>query len=263
MVYYALFILNTAFLAYRFFRSRKMGERTVLVTLSLFLVLSFAMHAWINKNSWSLSLLEKSVLMINLFWLAGGPFFFWLEKKRNQRGLFQSLRSGKGPLAEIAAACRMLSEARQGALIAIQRNDSLESLIESGVALDAKIRREIIFSVFTPPGALHDGGMIIEGDRIAAAGVLFPLSKRLDLPTELGTRHRAGLGLSESTGALAIIVSEETGKISLADHGKLLYDVKPDRFSEFLESALKNRSPKRLAKIPKPKTSLSSEPVLR
>ncbi|MBI4367936.1 MAG: DNA integrity scanning protein DisA nucleotide-binding domain protein, partial [Candidatus Omnitrophica bacterium] len=101
--------------------------------------------------------------------------------------------------------------------------------------------REIIFSVFTPPGALHDGGMVIQGDRVVASGVLFPLSNRSDLPTELGTRHRAALGLSEATDALAIIISEETGKISLADNGSLLYDVKTERLAEMLEKALKNR----------------------
>src|SRR3989338_7907686 len=114
---------------------------------------------------------------------------------------------------------RILSQTRQGALIAIEREESLEGWIQAGVGLDAKIRRETIYSIFTPPGALHDGGMIIRGDRIAASGVVFPLSETRDLPTELGTRHRAALGLSEKTDALAITISEETGKISLADHG--------------------------------------------
>ena len=135
----------------------------------------------------------------------------------------------------------MLSEAKQGGLIAIQRKDSLEPWTQSGIPMEARIRKETIFSVFTPPGALHDGGMLIQNERISAAGVLFPLSKRLDLPTELGTRHRAGLGLSESTDALTIIVSEETGKISLADRGSLLYDVKLERLAEMLETALRKR----------------------
>ncbi len=264
MLFYSLFTLNLGLVLYRFFRSNKWGEKTVLGTLFLFLLLTLAMHPWISGTSWSLSLLEKTTLLVNLFWLAGGPFFFWLEKQKRERTLFQLLRNGRGPLSEIVTACRMLSEARQGALIAIQRKDVLEKWIGSAVTLDARIRKETIFSIFTPPGALHDGGVIIQGDRIAAAGSVFPLTGRTDIPTELGTRHRAGLGMSEASDALAIIVSEETGKISLADSGRLLYDVKFEKFPELLESLLKNRKSKRRVKKLSSKTSASLlEPVLR
>lgn len=245
MGFYSLFTLNLTFLLYRFFRSRKIGERTVLTSLFLFLLLALSVHPWLGKVDRSLSVLEMSALWVSLFWLAGGPLFFWIEKKRKERNNYRLLRSGKGPFSEIVWACRMLSEARQGALIAVQRKGSLEKWLKTAVPLDAQLRRETIFSVFTPPGALHDGGMIIQGDRIAASGVIFPLSKRFDLPTELGTRHRAGLGMSESTDALIIIVSEETGKISFADRGSLLYDIKQDQLEEILESALKNRFPKK------------------
>ena len=239
MLFYILFTLNLGLALFRFFRSNKWGEKTVLGSLCLFLALTFAMHPWISGTSWMLSLLEKTAIFLNLFWLAGGPFFFWLEQKKRARTF---------PLSEIVAACRMLSEARQGALIAVQRKDSLAKWVRSAVAMEARIRKEIIFSVFTPPGALHDGGMIIEGDRIAASGAVFPLTGRNDIPTELGTRHRAGLGISEALDALAIIVSEETGKISLADRGALLYDVKIEKLPEILGACLKNRAPRRRAK---------------
>jgi len=245
MVFYALFVLNLSLLFHRFWGSKKWGERTVLVSLLLFLVLTLAMHPWIWKSSRVLSILEKAVLLVNLFWLAGSPFFSWLEKKRREGHFFQMLRNGKGPLWEILSACRMLSESHEGALIAIQRKDSLAKWIEAAVLLEARVRKEIIFSVFTPPGALHDGGMIIQGDRIAASGAVFPLSQRQDLPRDLGTRHRAALGISEATDALAIVVSEETGKISFADRGTLLYDVKPERLAEMFESALKNHRVRR------------------
>lgn len=264
MTFYALFTLNLGLLLHRFFRSKKWGERTVLVSLFLFLVLVLAMHPWIQKSSGALSLLEKAVLLVNLFWLVGSPFFSWLEKRRREGRIFQMLRNGRGPLWEILSACRLLAEARQGALIAIQRKDSLAKWIEAAVPLEARVRKETIFSIFTPPGALHDGGMIIQGDRIAASGAVFPLSTRQDLPRDLGTRHRAGLGMSEATDALAIIVSEETGKISLADRGTLLYDVKFEKFPELLESSLKNPNRKRRLKKFSSKTSFSAlEPVLR
>ena len=250
MIPYFLFAINLTLLVYRFLRSRRAGERTVLSALLLLLVLVFAAHPGIIRLSRILSLLEDSALGVTALWLAGGPFFSWLEKKRRRQTLFQLLRNGRGPLSEIVAACRMLSEARQGALIAIQKKDSLEKWIEAAVPLEARVRRETIFSVFTPPGALHDGGMIIQGERIASSGVVFPLSKRDDLPTELGTRHRAALGISEATDALVIIVSEETGKISLADRGSLLYDVKSERLAEMLETALKSRRFRRKEKKP-------------
>lgn len=244
-MFYLLFILNLGLILWRALRSRKWGERTVLAVLLLFLVLTLSMHPWIAKSSWSLAVLEKTVLWANLFWLAGGPFFFWLEKKRRERMFFQFFRNGRGPFSEIVSACRILSESRQGALVAIQRKDSLARWIVAAVPVGATIRKETIFSIFTPPGALHDGGMIIQGDRIAAAGAVFPLSQRQDLPRDLGTRHRAALGMSEVTDALAIVVSEETGKISFASRGTLLYDVKQDRLAGMIESALKNRRPRR------------------
>lgn len=245
MVFYALFTLNVGLLLHRLLRSKKWGERTVLVSLFGFLLLTLAMHPWIAKSSWILYLLEKSVLGVNLFWLAGSPFFGWLEKKRRAGKLFSLLRNERGPYWEIITACRMLSEAGQGALIAIQRKDSLAKWIDSSVPLEAKVRRETLFSIFTPPGALHDGGVIVSGERILSAGAIFPLSSRSDLPTELGTRHRAALGMSETTDALAIVVSEETGKISFADKGSLLYDVKPERLAEILETTFKKSRPKR------------------
>lgn len=262
MEFYFLFTLNLALLFFRFLRSKRWGERTLFLALFLFFILTLAMHPWIRSSSHWLPLLENAALGTSLIWLASGPVFAWLEKRRQRKLGFFLLRNGKGHLHEIVLACRMLSEAGEGALIAIERKDSLASWIESGVPLDAKIRRETIFSIFTPPGALHDGGLIIQGERMAAAGVVFPLSKRLDLPTELGTRHRAALGMSEGTDALAIVVSEETGKISLAVGAKLLYDVKSDKLPEFLEAALKNRTLKRQPKTRLPKTH-STEPALR
>lgn len=242
---YFLFSLVFGFLACRFFRPGGVREKFLIVSLTAFSFLTLALHPWVEKSYGWLSLVEKSALISLLLWLMGEPWAFWLEKRRREKRIFFLLEKGKGPLGEIVTACRILTERHLGGLIAVERKDSLDSWIQLGVSLDAKIRREIIVSIFTPPGALHDGGTIIRGERIAASGVVFPLSKRLDLPTELGTRHRAGLGLSEVTDAFVIIVSEETGKISLAVGAKLLYDVKSDRLAELLERTLKNKSFKR------------------
>ena len=264
MTFYILFFLTLAFTSYQAFRSREMHERLLFSVLFLFVVFTFTVHPWIARSTsrW-LRFFEIFTLSSLFVWLAAKPLMLFFEaRKRGRRSLFL-LRNGKGPLVEMIDACRMLAEARQGGLIAIQRKDPLESWTKSGIPMEARIRKETIFSIFTPPGALHDGGMVIQNDRIAAAGVLFPLSKRLDLPTELGTRHRAGLGLSEATDALSIIVSEETGKISLADRGTLLYDVKSERLSEMLETALKKRliRKKKFSASPGRETSNKTQPI--
>ncbi|MBI4115276.1 MAG: DNA integrity scanning protein DisA nucleotide-binding domain protein [Candidatus Omnitrophica bacterium] len=241
MEIYVLFFSTFVLLLYRIIRSNKMRDKILLLSFFLFILLSFATHPWLSDSSTWLRFLEKVALLTTLLWLIGEPIAGWIEKRKLEKRAFYLLQNGKGPLSEIVWACKMLAEIRQGALIAIQKKLPLDRWAQTGVTLDAKIGREIIFSVFTPPGALHDGGMVIQGDRVVASGVLFPLSNRNDLPTELGTRHRAALGLSEVTDALAIIISEETGKISLADNGSLLYDVKTERLAEMLEKALKNR----------------------
>jgi len=248
MEFYLLFAANSGLLLYRAFLSKKAVERLLLVSWFLFFLFMLGVHPWVAKSWPGLGVLELAALTTSFLWLATFSIFERIEK-RNRRGGAYLLQNGKAALFEIVLACRTFSQIKQGALIAIERKDPLAHWIRSGVPLDAKIRKETIYSVFTPPGALHDGGMIIRGERIAACGVVFPLSKRMDLPTELGTRHRAALGISESSDALAITISEETGKISLADNGSLFYDVKLERLSEMLENALRNR----LVKIKKKK----------
>ena len=262
MAFYTVFAPAFALTVFRFLRAGKFREKALFFLFFLFLILSFAMHPWIESSSAALRLLQNLTLALLCSWLAVEPVLEWREKREVRKRAFALLRNGKGPLFEVVSACRLLSGARQGGLIALERNELLMHWVGSGVPVGAALRKETIFSLFTPPGALHDGGMIIREGRIAAAGVVFPLSRRLDLPTELGTRHRAGLGLSESTDAVVLIVSEETGKISIANRGVLLYDVKSDRLPELLEASLKNRSLRRSPKTQNSRSALSPEPAL-
>ncbi len=124
-------------------------------------------------------------------------------------------------LKEISKAVEDLSGYKIGALIAIEKNDSLTGYVESGVRVDAKVSSELIQAIFTPNNPLHDGGMIIQHNRIVSAGALFPLAQRLDIDRIFGTRHRAALGLSEETDALIIVVSEERQDISFVYQGRL------------------------------------------
>ena len=120
----------------------------------------------------------------------------------------------------IVRACAFMSERQMGALIVIERNQNLEPLLEGCVTIDAVVSVELLITIFDPLTPLHDGAVVIRGDRIAYASCVLPLSKSSEIPRKYGTRHRAGLGISEESDAIAVIVSEETGEISVAVGGK-------------------------------------------
>jgi diadenylate cyclase len=131
---------------------------------------------------------------------------------------------GDGPvmLNELALAVQALASKRIGALIAIERRDSLAAWADTGIPLEARFSYDLILNIFIPGTPLHDGAVIISGERIVAASCFLPLTTRHELSTELGTRHRAAIGLSEESDALVVVVSEETGTISLAVEQQLL-----------------------------------------
>ncbi|NLJ41247.1 MAG: TIGR00159 family protein [Clostridiales bacterium] len=121
----------------------------------------------------------------------------------------------------ILTAVANMSKTRTGALIVIERQTGINEIIETGIWLDARLTGELLENIFVPSTPLHDGAVVIRMDRIAAAGCFLPLTENPNLSKQLGTRHRAALGISESSDALAIVVSEETGVISMASGGKL------------------------------------------
>ena len=126
---------------------------------------------------------------------------------------------------DIVLAAQQFSNNKTGALIVIEREVGLRTFTESGVALDARLSYDLLATIFRPKTPLHDGAVIVQRDRIAAAACFLPLSMDPILSTQLGTRHRAGIGITEETDAIAIIVSEETGGISLAVSGKIERDI--------------------------------------
>ena len=135
-----------------------------------------------------------------------------------------------------------LSKDRIGALIAIEREGSLATHAETGITIDAELNSYLIESIFYPGSSLHDGAIIIRDDRIVAASCLLPLSQNPEIDKRLGTRHRAAVGLTEETDALAIVVSEETGKVSTSLAGKLQFDVTLDQLEKTIEEALGRRA---------------------
>lgn len=140
---------------------------------------------------------------------------------------------------DIVLAANLFSQHQTGALIVIEREIGLRTHIESGVPLDARLSYDLLATIFRPSAPLHDGAVIIQKDRVAAAACFLPLSMNPLLSTQLGTRHRAGIGITEETDAIAVICSEETGAISFAVTGKIERDLTVDQLRERLSAELR------------------------
>ena len=144
---------------------------------------------------------------------------------------------------DIVMAANLFSQNQTGALMVIEREIGLRTYVESGVALDAKLSYDLLATIFRPSAPLHDGAVIIRGDRISAAACFLPLSMNPVLSTQLGTRHRAGIGITEETDAIAIIVSEETGSVSLAVGGAIERDLTVEQLRDRMGTLLRRYVP--------------------
>jgi diadenylate cyclase len=144
---------------------------------------------------------------------------------------------------DVVLAANLFSQNQTGALIVIEREIGLRTYIESGVPLDARLSYDLLATIFRPSAPLHDGAVIVQKDRIAAAACFLPLSMNPALSMQLGTRHRAGIGITEETDAIAVIVSEETGAISLAIGGNIERDLTVEYVRERLSELLRRYVP--------------------
>ena len=138
----------------------------------------------------------------------------------------------------ITETAKRLSEKRVGALIAIERQVGLSDIVSTGQAIEGDISYELLDTIFYPGTTMHDGGVVIKDGKVAAAMCLFPLTDKYQINSSFGTRHRAGIGLSEITDAIIVIISEETGRISIALEGNIYSDLTPDKLKERLLSIL-------------------------
>lgn len=169
--------------------------------------------------------------------LGGNRLFFGAQQNRETLDLVREMTFD-------------LANRQLGALIAIERGQNIESFAESGVKIDCALSSEMVVSVFFPKTPLHDGGIIIRGDRIVSAACIFPVTQRADLDRTLGLRHRAALGLAEESDAIVIVVSEETGVVSLCHRGAIERNFEPESFGRRLAQlfALKDENdPQQLA----------------
>ena len=145
---------------------------------------------------------------------------------------------------DIVMAAALFSKNKTGALIVIERQDDLGNHIDSGVPLDAVLSYDLLATIFLPKAPLHDGAIIVQRDRIAAAACFLPLATDPQLSSQLGTRHRAGIGVTEETDAIAVIVSEETGGISIASGGAIERDLTPENLRERISELLRRYIPR-------------------
>jgi diadenylate cyclase len=152
--------------------------------------------------------------------------------------LFNSAQQERENIEVIIQTVERLSDVRIGLLLAVERTVNLQQAVESGIEVDCLATPEMLETIFFPNNAVHDGGVILRGDRIAYAACIFPLSRRQDLSPSLGTRHRAAIGLTEETDAVVVVVSEESGAISYAYRGQLVRRVTIEGLRAFLTTVL-------------------------
>jgi diadenylate cyclase len=219
----AIDILIVSFLLYRLFALMR-GTRAAHMffgLIALFILSVFAQWFNLIAINWLISSLRT-------VWVIAFVIIFQPELRRalanmgKNRFLGRFVRvSETGVIPAIVKSASQLAEKKVGALIVLEKDMGLKNYVETGTAVDAKVTAELIGTIFTPPSPLHDGAIIIQNDRIVAAGCILPLTQDQRVAQSLGTRHRAALGLSEETDAIVIVVSEETGTIAYAEAGKL------------------------------------------
>ncbi len=224
-----------------FFRGTRGAQVLIGLCVLIFVLLVLTQLFHLDALAW----------ILNRFWVFLGvavlvifqPEIRYALAELGRPHVFGLVTDRRTVIDHIVQAVRYLAEHKIGALIAVEREVGTRVIQQTGVSLDAPLVPELLASIFFPHTPLHDGGVIIGGNRILAAGCVFPLSQRLDLHKTLGTRHRAAVGMSEETDAVVIAVSEETGGVSVCYKGRLSQGMDPERLRRFLEALSKTRPP--------------------
>ena len=240
-------IAVVAYFLYTLYQILKNTRAATLVKGLLILLIIMMGSRWMNLHviTW---LMEKSMTVI----LVALPVVFQPELRRalEQIGRGKWFHKGGSELDEaefetllsnVTNATVAMSRRKVGALMVFERNTGLEERIETGIAIDGLVSEGLLLNIFEKDTPLHDGAVIIRGKRVVAATCLLPLTENRNLSKDLGTRHRAGLGVSEQSDAVVLIVSEETGTISIARNGELMRYLHADDVREILRDALFNQ----------------------
>jgi diadenylate cyclase len=231
IAYYYLFL---------FFRGTRGAQ--VLIGLGVLVLLLIVLTQLFNLDALAFILNRFSVFLGLALLVIFQPEIRNALAELGKRHVFPMAPDRRTLIDAIIQAVEYLAEHKIGALIAIEREVETRAIQETGVGLDAPLVPELLSSIFFPHTPLHDGGVIVNGNRIVAAGCVFPLSQRMDLQKTLGTRHRAAVGLSEETDAAVVVISEETGSISVSYRGRLSQGLDPERLRRFL-AALHRQPP--------------------
>jgi diadenylate cyclase len=155
-----------------------------------------------------------------------------------QNSLFGNILREEGFIGEIIKAVTILSKKKIGALIVVEQSVGLRNYVESGITLDSNISSELLVTIFMPTTPLHDGAVIIQGEKIAASGCLLPLTTNPNVSKTLGTRHRAAIGITEESDAVCIVLSEKTGIVSFVEKGRIKRDLEIDNLKKLLAKSL-------------------------
>ncbi len=254
-------ILLVAFLIYQFL-SLVRGTRAAPMLLgvaTLGLIFYFVRLGDLPTLNWLLSTLLPYVVFA-LIVVFQSEIRHALANLGRRVSMMRSSGSSADVYDDVVLAANLFSQNQTGALIVIEREIGLRTYIESGVSLDARLSYDLLATVFRPSAPLHDGAVIVQRDRIAAAACFLPLSMNPILSTQLGTRHRAAIGITEETDAVAVVVSEETGAISLAVAGKIDRDLTVERLRERLTMLLRRYAPAPSLSTPVSDSFVEDEP---
>ncbi len=229
-----------AFIFYRVILLVK-GTRAVSVIIGLLLlVLAYALAGQIGLYTlhWLLANFLGSIFLVIII-----LFQRDIRSALSEMGAHKFWRKtqvGEETLNDLIAAMFVLAKGRIGALVVLEKNVALGDVVERGVSLKAKLSRELLVTIFFPNTPLHDGAAIVRGDEIVAAGCILPLSTAVKIRSEYGTRHRAAMGITEECDAVAVVVSEERGEVSVALRGKLIANVDEAKLRRIIIKALEN-----------------------
>ncbi len=232
-------ILVLAFIFYyvvQFFRGTRGAQVLLGFTLVLISLLLLTYLVRLDALNWLLR--QLSVYLAVAFLIIFQPEIRRALAELGKQHVFSSTVRERTVVDHIQQAVLLLAERKIGALIAVEREIGTRAIQESGTKMDSLVTPELLATIFFPHTPLHDGGVIIARDRIVAAGCLFPLSQRDELSRALGTRHRAAIGMTEETDALVLVVSEETGTISVAYKGRLIRALDEERLRRILALVL-------------------------
>ena len=210
----------------------------VMTGLIVFMVLLLGLTHVLNLYTLAWVFKQFSVYLGIAFIIIFQPEIRRALAELGRQNVFASNAENKSLIENVVQAVTQLSDGKIGALIAIEREIGTRPIQETGVAIDSKVSPELLSSIFFPRTPLHDGGVVISGNRIVAAGCVFPLTQNNDISRSLGTRHRAALGITDETDALVVVVSEETGNISLAYRGSLTRGLDEERLTRMIASIL-------------------------